>query len=564
MSSPGSNDVMSLDDEQKSKLEAFMKKHPEASRDIALKFNLGRKFVPDRVEECYLNYQKAIQDYKFEGVGISDVLDELRTQKMYIPGSRDKEGAALFVINAGKHVPGKYSVSATLKLAFYLGEVLTSDPKTSQIGITLISNMEGMVWSNFDLQFQRSIINFFQANIPARVKNILLYKCPWWVSMMVKMVSPFIKQKMRERIHLVESGGLASFVDMDELPKDLGGSFLYDHERFIKGEMNKSTNVGFLSTAALPAPQGGYADIDESHTPPLGTQLLVEKVVSEDLQKERENIIKELDQRIQRHEENMKHHSLPSDIAKVLRSRATRMTLDAEGFPALEPQLLHTRDAKASNGKARLNPLAERPGEDYSKEKIRKRVSVSIKKDRLRHLRSLQSDDSDSISAEVSLSSGGHNDGLIQEIPDVPRSKTRFSTFVEVKTFESDDEDVLGENERSITVEDNEQHQESNPTETPMSSFINLNDEVDSDKRAEHLEPPLATTIQRVPRSRGRNPGNKKQRTAVLTGDLGILEFSHSHVPTDAEFPMEVADGKEQAADSQSQPTARGRETSLG
>lgn len=336
MDSFGGREIVALSDDQKAKVEEFMRKHPEAGRGVALKFNLGRKFVTSRVEECYQNYQRTIQQHHFETVTVSDVLDELRTQKMYIPGSRDREGAALFVINAGKHVPGRFPPASTLKLAFYCGEVLIADPKTSQIGITIISNMEGMQWSNFDLQFQRSIIDFFQANIPARVKNILLYRCPWWVTMMVRMVSPFLKQKMRERIHIVEAGGLTAFVDEGNLPAELGGSLQYDHEAFIKKEMARTVDTGFLSTSAAPDPQEADFGPTRFHTPPPGTTMLVERVVSEDLQRERQRIIEELDERIRQHSEHMKSHALPSDIVKMLRSRATRMALDIEGLAPLE------------------------------------------------------------------------------------------------------------------------------------------------------------------------------------------------------------------------------------
>ncbi|PJF18970.1 CRAL-TRIO domain-containing protein [Paramicrosporidium saccamoebae] len=369
-----------------------MKTHPEVTRATALKFMLGRKFVEERAEECYRNYQKTVLDHHFEHVTVSDVLEELRTQKLYIPGTRDRSGAALFIINAGKHVPGQFPNESTLRLAFYLGEVLTSNPKTSEIGVTVISNMEGMEWANFDNQFQRTVIDFFQSNIPARVKNIILYKSPWWVSMLVKMVSPFLKQKMRDRIHICGEGDLDQFIEKTQLPNDLGGTFVYDHDVFIRKEMTKVPSTSFLKSGAA-SPK--MERLEETHTPPPGTIMLVSDELATELQAERQRVLAELDDKIRRRRESLQSHTLPLDISKIVRSKSARMSVDMDALPSLEPNILHLRDARIEGQASMLletekSPLAERPGEDYDPEKLTDRIRKSIRKDRGEFLKKMR------------------------------------------------------------------------------------------------------------------------------------------------------------------------------
>ena len=58
---------------------------------------------------------------------MEDIEEELRTEKMYVPGTRDKNDAMIFVVNAKNHVPGAFDANDTLKLAFYLGELAISE-----------------------------------------------------------------------------------------------------------------------------------------------------------------------------------------------------------------------------------------------------------------------------------------------------------------------------------------------------------------------------------------------------------------------------------------------------
>jgi len=378
-------------------LNEFMEAHPELERATALRFLLGRKFILQRAEDCLKSFQETVKQHNFQNVTITDVLEELRTQKLCIPGTRDRNGAALFVINAARHVPSQTpdSQENALRLAFFMAEKLTSqDVRTQRIGVTLISNMAGMEWASFDNQFQRSIIDFFQNNVPARVKNILLYKCPWWVSMMVRMVSPFLKEKMRNRIHICEEGDLQQFIETDQLPVDLGGTYEYDHEAWIRREMAKMPSNVFTDEALQSLPKDAddiTAEFSKNKkeirplTPPVGSTMLIDEELSAKLDEERDRILGEIEEKMREHQDVVQEHALPPNITQLVKSRLGRMSVDLGSIPTLQPQGISSEPIHRSSilFMGEMAPLAEVTEEDYeSPEKLQSVIVKRLRKNR--------------------------------------------------------------------------------------------------------------------------------------------------------------------------------------
>lgn len=206
--------------------------------------------------------------------------------------------------------------------------------------------------------------------------------------MMVRMVSPFLKQKMRERIRIVNEGELEQYIDKDQLPDQLGGNLAYDHELFIKGEMSKATTAQAAAfTSSSKAAKDEEEDEEVPTQLPPGTVRLIDEHLARELVEERKRLLAEIDEKIRRHRESMARHTLPSDIAKILRSKMTRMSLDIHGLPSMEPNILHMRDTRVEGGGERdthesPSPLAEQPGEEYVREQMEARMSKSIRRDR--------------------------------------------------------------------------------------------------------------------------------------------------------------------------------------
>lgn len=311
--------------QQETVVKAFLKKYPKADRPTAIKFCFGRKFEIQRIFPLYEAYLKIIEERGLQNLTAASVLAEMKTEKMYIPGSRDKKGAALFVVQASKHVPGQFPPESTLKLAFFLGECITANLKTQRNGVTLLIDLHDTEWNSFDSAFMADLIGFFQNHIPAAVKNILIWRAPWWIKSAIKIVSPFLKEKMRNRIKLCDNlFALKGFVEEDQLPEEFGGSFEYDHQSFIRRQLAQTAN----ENADLI-----FVDFDGAvETIPLSANSKLMVAVEDEklLQAERTEALKAADVRLNALKDVSSNQSdFPLPIYEIMHNRACRMTLDA-------------------------------------------------------------------------------------------------------------------------------------------------------------------------------------------------------------------------------------------
>lgn len=330
---------ITLTPEQETIVTAFRKQYPEASRFTAVKFCFGRKFELQRIFPLYEGYRAIVKERNLENITATDVLQELRTQKMYIPGTRDKKGAALFVVQANKHVIGQFPPESTIKLAFYLGECVTASLKTQRNGLTLIIDLTGTEWASFDANFMAEIIGFFQNHIPAAVKNILIWRAPWWIKTAIQIVSPFLKEKMRKRINLCDNlYGLLEFIDESDLPMEFGGSFEYDHDQFIRKELSKSSTEDILSalTDSKEATDSIEITGEKRILVMAGAVCAVSPNLEEELQQEREFLITEIDNQIEllNQQNQVNFNIYPVPIHDLMQNKIYRMTLDLDSSAA--------------------------------------------------------------------------------------------------------------------------------------------------------------------------------------------------------------------------------------
>lgn len=383
-------EIADLSADNRKTLESFQNDH-NLVPEMALRFLYARKFNRLRADELLANYQTAITQHGFDTITAQDVEAEMRTGKMYLPGTRDRNGAALFIINAAKHKPGEFVAEQTVKLAFYLGELATSNIRTQKSGITLVANMDGVEWTNFDSNFQKNVLDFFQQNIPARVKNILLFRAPWWINMMVKMVTPFLSEKLRDRIRCLDDDSeLICYVEPDQLPADLGGKFNYDHSAFVKHELDRAGIKAFQKSKAAQQVMGSVlganlSTILESQQP--SSMLLVSQELQVKLHEERAKALEVISEKIKQRRESLRRHSIPLDLNKMILTRAARLSIDLGSVPSIQPNSLGrsasgSRRGSGTSRSARMvkaSPIAEAPNEDYSQDALVKRIEASIR-----------------------------------------------------------------------------------------------------------------------------------------------------------------------------------------
>lgn len=79
------------------------------------------------------------------------------------------------------------------------------------------------------------LINWLQNCFPGRLKGLLFSNPPWFFRLIFGMIRPFMKAKLQERVVSIRSADdFVSWMPLDALPEELGGTLQYPTEHFIE------------------------------------------------------------------------------------------------------------------------------------------------------------------------------------------------------------------------------------------------------------------------------------------------------------------------------------------
>lgn len=139
---------------------------------------------------------------------------------------------ALF--SAGKHIPSETTHQTTLQGVVYQLDVALDDYDTQRNGIIFIYNMNGSKYSNFDYELSQKILNLLKGAYPARLRKVLIVTAPLWFKAPFRILQLFVREKLRDRVHMVNTSQLALHIPEDTIPEELGGSLKIDHATWLE------------------------------------------------------------------------------------------------------------------------------------------------------------------------------------------------------------------------------------------------------------------------------------------------------------------------------------------
>lgn len=107
-------------------------------------------------------------------------------------------------------------------------EKLVEDEEVQVHGISILDNMEGMSWHSgyaFLRCEQLGALIELHDSFPIRFKGFHMFNQPWYLSMIMAVVRPFLSQKHRDRIraHGDNYDVLQHYIEIAELPENFGG-----------------------------------------------------------------------------------------------------------------------------------------------------------------------------------------------------------------------------------------------------------------------------------------------------------------------------------------------------
>lgn len=197
-----------------------------------LRFLRARKFVVERAVTLCINYHKYHHKY-------ADLLQDfhpkalervLRAGIFGVLNSPLNDGSKALLIYPSRWDPDSIAANDCFKLFLLILEKLLDDEETQVHGISIFDNLDGISLSLM-LSFmrtehiQRRVLVELQDAFPIRFKALHLVHQPWYVSTVMSLVKPFLKQKHRDRIHKHGSnlGTIHQLIHPDLLPLEFGG-----------------------------------------------------------------------------------------------------------------------------------------------------------------------------------------------------------------------------------------------------------------------------------------------------------------------------------------------------
>lgn len=223
-----------------------------------LRFLRARKFNLDKSVQLYTNYYK--YKHKFRHL-LTDfhpkhVQNVLNAGIFGVLDSTTMDRSRVLCV-----VPQRWSYLTVpsndpYKTFIMVLEKLVEDEEVQVHGIAILDNMEGMSW-HLGYAFLRceqlGALVELQDSFPIRFKGFHMFNQPWYLSMIMAVVRPFLSQKHRGRIraHGENYSALSEYMEMTELPATFGGEGVsleadnlqkfFESELFEKGSVSSQT-----------------------------------------------------------------------------------------------------------------------------------------------------------------------------------------------------------------------------------------------------------------------------------------------------------------------------------
>jgi len=201
-------------------------------RNQALKFLRYRHWDIDRalaVLRGYVDVHEKLGDWSLDatrdfhnsGIALCD------------PRARDRFGRAIFWVfarNQRSHQIEDWQTRA--KASFQLVEPLLELPEIQEAGFTVIFDLKG---AHFSEKGARDFFDALQNKIPARFGAIFIVNPPWVFKFVYKVVSVFLKKKIRDRLKVLDTESiLQNFIDPEFIPECLdGGKSKYSSQQWL-------------------------------------------------------------------------------------------------------------------------------------------------------------------------------------------------------------------------------------------------------------------------------------------------------------------------------------------
>lgn len=115
----------------------------------------------------------------------------------------------------------------------YQLDIALEDIQTQRNGIVFIYNMFNSKYANFDYELSQKILSLLKGAYPACLKKVLIVSAPLWFKAPFRIMSLFVREKLRDRVYMINIPQLPAHIPLPSLPTELGGQLQVDHASWI-------------------------------------------------------------------------------------------------------------------------------------------------------------------------------------------------------------------------------------------------------------------------------------------------------------------------------------------
>ena len=201
--------------------------------NFLLRFLRARKFDVDRAEQLFINYHKFRYKYRsvVSNLDFGSVKPVLESGAIGVLENRMNDESKVICLYPGRWDHENVPFHENFRALLLLLEELISDKANQVHGFSVLYNFEGVtIFTVLKLaqseQVKRAVLlELLQDAFPARFKGIHLVNQPWYVSIVLTILRPFMKEKLRQRLHMhgADYQSLHEAIDPSTLPADFGG-----------------------------------------------------------------------------------------------------------------------------------------------------------------------------------------------------------------------------------------------------------------------------------------------------------------------------------------------------
>lgn len=199
-----------------------------------LRFLRAKKFDVERATRLYCNYYLYRHQHAelFTDFHPRALEHTLKSGVLGMTKLRRKDGAAVIQVYPSRWDPEVIPFDDYFRTVLLLLHKLIEDEENQIHGVSILNNLEGIpFYTVFKLSQTRYVqkgmfIRLLQDAFPCRFKGIHLVNQPWYISLVLTIARPFMKQKLKDRIfiHGSDYATLFDHFDTEHLPRSLGGS----------------------------------------------------------------------------------------------------------------------------------------------------------------------------------------------------------------------------------------------------------------------------------------------------------------------------------------------------